>query len=114
MGDSIRFRLTQDEVATLAQGGQLESLTRFSGEALAFVLEPNELNFEAHYAVGHVTVLVPRHLAQSWAQSDEEGLYQNQPVGGGTLRIAIEKDYACLHSENKLENAGTFPNPKSV
>jgi hypothetical protein len=111
MGDSIRLRLTQDEVSSLARGGPIESLTQFPGEALMFALEPSELDFESHHAVGRVTVRAPLHLIQSWAKSGDEGLYQNQPVAGGSLRIAIEKDYACLHKADSPENAGTFANP---
>jgi hypothetical protein len=111
MGDAIRLRLTQEEVASLAQGGPVESLTRFAGGALMFVVEPHELNFEAHYAVGQVTIMVPRHLVTEWAESADEGLYQDQPLNAGSLRIAIEKDYACLHKPAGPDNAGAYPNP---
>ena len=111
MGDSIRLRLTQEEVAALAEGSAVESVTQFAGEALTSIVEPVELRFEAHYAVGHITVMVPQHLVKAWAATDEEGLYQDQSVPGGSLQISVEKDFACLHKPESPENAGTFPNP---
>ena len=104
--DSVRLRLTQVEVEALAAGGMIESVIPFPGEALACVVQPTIGPLEARHSSGRITILVPKHDVANWASSTGEGMYAN-----GVLRIAIEKDYRCIHKPDSPDNAGTFPNP---
>ena len=106
-GDSIRLRLTQVEVGVLSQGGPLEAVIPFPGEALACSVQPSDGPLDVHHAAGRITVLMPKHSTLAWAASDDVGLYS---VSGG-LRIAVEKDYTCIHKPDSPDNAGTYPNP---
>ena len=106
-GDSLRLRLTRAEVETLAQGGGLETVIPFPGEALACSVQPGDGKLEARHAAGRINVLIPRDETVSWAASESEGLYAT----AGQLRIGIEKDYNCIHKPDSPDNAGTFPNP---
>src|SRR5580698_5707115 len=106
--DSVRIRLTQAEVEALAAGGVLESVTPFPGEAFACTIQPSKDEFEAHQAGGRLTILVPETRTVGWASSSEEGMYAEQPSGhdGLVLRIAVEKDYRCIHKPGSPESAG--------
>jgi len=110
-GDSIRLRLTQLEVEALAGGGAIESVTPFCDEALACIIQPSEDVFEARHATGRITVMVPLDQVKAWAASPEVGMYTEQPTAGLVLRVAVEKDYRCIHQPDAPDNAGTFPNP---
>lgn len=111
-GDSIRLRLTQEEVATLSKGGALESVIPFPGEALACVVQPFDGPLEARHAASRISVLVPQAETARWAVSEEVGMYATSLSGsGGPVRIIVEKDYNCIHKPDSPDNAGTFPNP---
>jgi hypothetical protein len=62
---------------------------------------------EAHHANGRLTILLPARQTASWAASSDEGMYST----AGTIRIAVEKDYRCIHKPDSPDNAGAFPNP---
>ena len=114
--DSIRLRLNQAEVEALGSGGALETVIPFTDEAFACMVQPTSGDFEAHHAAGRLTVMVPAERTKTWAESNEEGIYGEQPLAGGTriLRILVEKDYRCIHQPDSPANAGTFPNPASI
>src|SRR4051794_20638652 len=107
--DSIRLRLTQTEVEALAGGGAIETLIPFTDEAFACMIQPTTGDFEAHHAAGRLTVMVPLDRTKAWAESSEEGFYGEQALAGGArvLRIAVEKDYRCIHKPDSPDNAGT-------
>ena len=109
-GDSIRLRLTQLEVETLAAGGDVESVTPFPDEAFTCTIQPSNGPLSVHHAGGRLTVLVPRIRTAEWAASSDEGMYGEQVL----LRIAVEKDYRCIHQPESPANAGTFPNPAAT
>lgn len=106
-GDSVRVRLTQVEVEALAGGGAIETIIAFPGEALVCILEASDGVIDAHHAAGRITIQVPRERVAEWACSAEEGMYGSS----GVLRIAMEKDYRCIHKPDSPDNVGTFPNP---
>ena len=107
-GDSIRVRLTQVEVEALAAGGAIESVIPFPSEALTCYVQPIDGPLEARHAAGRISILVPLAETIRWAASRDEGMYGSS---GETLRIAVEKDYNCIHKPDSPDNAGTFPNP---
>lgn len=111
-GDSVRLRLTQTEVAALANDGAVSDtmhlapglalrygLGAHDGSALAARLGPHEL-----------FVLVPRAWLRDWPDSDRVGFEGAQDAGNGrTLRILVEKDFQCLHKRPDEEDA--YPHP---
>ena len=93
--NSIRFRLTQSEVARLQQEGLLEELVDFGGgEILAYRLETRALPGPplASFRRGTVAVSVSVAEAGLWAASDAVGVYAQS----GSLTISIEKDFHCV------------------
>ena len=58
-----------------------------------------------------VIVQVPPDALMRWASTDQIGIEGEQPVvDQATLRIVIEKDFACIEGTDE-QNADTFPNP---
>ena len=106
--NSLRLRLSAEEVAEFAQTGHLATVVRLAPGAdglLTYVLQrtPNDSTAAAQglrvaYLPGHLTVLMPGAMARRWTTSDEIGL----SVGAGGaetagLRILVEKDLGCKH-----------------
>ncbi len=108
-GNTVRFRLTQPEVAQLRDAGQVIESIDFSGAALGYsvALAQGEAPFAADFRDGIIEVRIPPAAVQQWADSGEEGLYGRS----GAVEIAIEKDFQCLHQAAGGDEAEAFPNP---
>jgi hypothetical protein len=118
-GDSIRLRLTQGEVAALVEEGRVEELVTFGpGVSLSYaiVCASGASKIDAILEQGtRVVVRAPESLVQAWAKDPKEvGFETTQDVGNGkTLRILVEKDFACLVERPHEDNADAFPNPNT-
>jgi hypothetical protein len=109
-GNTIRFRLTQGEVARLRAGEALRETTEFAAaQILAYRLEPAAGigAMQAGFENGVVTVRLPESEVVAWADGDAVGMY-GRP---GVLDVAIEKDFQCLARAGSTEEADAFPNP---
>jgi hypothetical protein len=113
--NSIRLRLKRSEVEQFARLGRVEERIVFGSshdatfyytlEAASAVPSP-----EVVVTARSIIVRVPIRDAVRWASTDEVNIEDRQSVGGATLRILIEKDFACLDGTEE-QNADTFPNP---
>jgi hypothetical protein len=109
-GNSIRFRVTQAEVAQLRKGAALRDSTEFaSNQRLNWTLVPAPAICAMEAAFGDATVCVrlPESDVQSWASTDSVGLYGQ----AGVLEISVEKDFRCRRGTGSAEEADAFPNP---
>jgi hypothetical protein len=115
-GNSIRFRLSQSDVAVLTSEGRLEELVQLTPAAsdlFAYVLEKSSQCREvrAWRSDFKIDVTLPDDLVRSWATTNQVGIEQTQTVGeGGLLHIVIEKDFRCLHSRTDEDEGDNFPN----
>lgn len=113
--NSIRFRLTQGEVARLAETGSVEeSLSFDGGQTFTYALASSvsDAPINARFDGQRVEVTVPVSTVRLWASTDQVGMDAVQPTGdGGQLRILIEKDFRCLEPRTGGEDDDTFPHP---
>ncbi len=114
-GNSVRVRLNQGEVRSLANAQRVEQTTEFSGfSRLTTHIEPsNEVSrSNVTFEGDRLTLRLPVGQVRQWAQSDQVGIESDQPIGDGrSLHVLVEKDFECLHPRPD-ENIDTFPNPK--
>jgi hypothetical protein len=113
-GDSLRLRLTRGEVAGLRDDGRVEATIRFGlGSQLTYALvAANVPAVQAGFAHGTITVQVPKATVRQWADSEQVGFEAAQDLGNGeTLRLLIEKDFACLTVRVGEDDADAFANP---
>ena len=117
-GNSIRFRITQSEMAALVDGIRLEDTVQFGPaqtEILSYALEisPQCSEVRALYSQGVIQVVLPVNLARALAGTDQVGIEHVQPVAGGVaLKIVLEKDFQCFHPRAGENESDSFPNPK--
>jgi hypothetical protein len=103
--DSLRLRVSQAEMARLAETGRVEDTLTFApGRTLSYSLETGPA-MAAAFDGQRISIVVPAAAAKYWMESDEAGIEGTS----GLLKILIEKDFQCLHSSE--ENADAFPNP---
>jgi hypothetical protein len=124
-GDSIRLRLTQGEVTALVEKGLVEEHVTFGpGVSLTYAIATDSKTgskVEAILEKGtptRVVIRAPEPLVHAWAKDPKEvGFEAAQDVGaaeGKTLRILVEKDFACLVERPHEDNADAFPNPNTT
>ena len=120
-GCAIRFRLNRKDVAELAVAGQILESVEFAPAGdqrlvYAIKVEPRLSAVAADYQGGRITVHLPQVQAREWIETGRIGLDGEQTLGGGRmLRILIEKDFQCLHTENGRAEGEidheAYPNP---
>jgi hypothetical protein len=115
-GNSLRLRLNRSDVEQFRTSGVCAESLRFNSHCqLTYTLETSRqlTVMEAQYLQDCIRVLLPLDMAQEWAGSDRISLSFN-PEGGPSM--LIEKDFQCLHPEerNPAEDADAFPNPADI
>ncbi len=116
--NSIRLRLLQSEVVQLCEIGNV-SETIFFGvnptETLTYSLRTSAevLEISAQMIDNQIEIFLPMLVAESWADSDEVGLYGIQKIGDlAVLKIIVEKDFVCVDRPLDEDNKDAFPHPK--
>jgi hypothetical protein len=104
--NSLRLRLSQSEVARLAETGMVEKRTDFPGDqTLSYSVESGDSNV-VRFENDSIRVIVARGVAMRWIDTDQTGI----EFQSGPLKVLIEKDFQCLHKPTP-EDADAFPNP---
>lgn len=116
--NSIRLRLSQSEMETIAQGLQLcQELHLGNKQVFSYVLIPcDAADFpKASFIAQKLEVRLPAHRATAWAQTDQVSLRHVQNEGTDlACTILIEKDFQCLHQRPGEDESDNFPNPNSL
>lgn len=110
--NTLRLRVNQREVETLANGDVLQERIVFPGaNNLAYVLETNAgPRGQASFHGGTIRVSVPHTEVKDWAASSTSlGLYFDLPADGSVLKVAIEKDLACVDGPDEERDPDAFP-----
>lgn len=116
LGNALRLRLSQSEVAKFRQAGRVGETMQFpGGTTLGWRLLADEgvSTLQARFENGEIQVLVPSAVATDWADSGQVGLYSPE---GAAIAITIEKDFQCLHDPGtgRRDDADSFPNPAAA
>jgi hypothetical protein len=121
--NAIRFRLNRKEVADLAEAGQAQESVEFGpavGQRLVYALEvdPELSSVTADYQEGKITVRLPRWQTREWLETERIGVDGEMTLGNGrSLRILVEKDFQCLHTETRETgdefDPDAYPNPSA-
>lgn len=116
-GNSLRLRLTRGEVARLGETGRVDDRIRFGpGAQLTYALIAADVPaVQAAFADGTVTVAVPEALVQDWVGSERVGFEAVQALDDGdSLRLLVEKDFACLTVRAGEDDSDAYANPMTA
>lgn len=116
-GDSLRLRLSQGEMRSLAEQGEVEDRISFpGGGALSYRLrsDKNNHSISVSYDANLIDIRVPEALAGRWCGTDLVTLSACQPLAAGELRIVLEKDWACLAPREGEDESDNFPHPEAA
>ena len=115
--NSARLRLTQTETARFAETGRVEETIEFGLKArqqFIYALEAaSEIEeIQATFENNRITVLIPKRRADEWTRTAQVAMEAEQTIGGGkSLRLLIEKDFACLEARAGEDDRDAFPHP---
>lgn len=108
--NSIRFRLTQQEVQTLKNKQIVESNTKITNQNFIYAIKRIESDeIKASFNNNRIEVTIPNFLANHWIDSEDVGLFNEQDE----LKIIIEKDFSCLKPREGEDDSDTYKNPNS-
>lgn len=119
-GNSLRLRLGRGEVARVGDGHRVEETVDFGTgpeSRLVYSVESSATAgaIGATFAGSEVKVTLPAALARDWAEGDAVGLEAAQPARGGTtLKILVEKDFACLAPRSDEDESDAYDNPSTT
>jgi len=114
--NSLRLRLQQSEVRTLAERGAVLDETCFGTATLRCSIErdPATSTMRADLEPNFVRIRVPEAQALRWTSTDEVGMLAEQATPAGPLVILVEKDFQCLQPRDPVlreDDSDAYPNP---
>jgi hypothetical protein len=114
---SVRFRITPTELATLGRGEPIHTSLELPGGGWSATVQPDP-NGETRLVgvrVGTVALYLSPSDVARLADPAEEGVYFHEPLVGDPkgLRYYIEKDFPCAHPRpiEAAEQTETFAPP---
>ncbi len=114
--NSIRLRLSQSEVATIRTTGIVGGKVTFAADSkLVYCLEssPACVDTAARFDNGELLVRLPEAIVVQWADSDEISIEATQSLDDGdSLKILIEKDFACLTPREGEDESDLYAHPQ--
>lgn len=106
-GNSLRYRLTQSEVAKLSAEGSLQEHTEFAGKTLVYAIETvNSDQLAADFTGNRIVLSMSKSMIDELKSTDRVGYADS----AGPLNLLIEKDFACLDNTQE-DQSDNYPNP---
>ena len=106
--NSVRFRLTQSEVAALGENGFVTNFTEFVGRPFVYSVEiaEEEHALSAVYIENSIVMRIPKTLVEEWINTDRVGFSGEV----GDVKLLIEKDFVCIDNTDE-DQSDNYPNP---
>jgi hypothetical protein len=107
--DSIRLRLKQSEVATLAAGGEVVESCPTVPVPLTYTLRPDAVvkTLTATADGARLTVGIPSAWLTGWDTDQRVGFEETD----GPIHLLIEKDFKCANPSLPTDNEDCYDNP---
>lgn len=106
-GNSLRYRLTQSEVAWLWSEGALEERTEFPGKTFVYAIATtNNEELSADFTGDRIVLNMSKEMINE--------LYNTNKVGfedrSGAVSLLVEKDFVCIDNTEE-DQSDNYPNP---
>ncbi|QQL51355.1 DUF7009 family protein [Mucilaginibacter ginkgonis] len=104
---SLRYRLTQSDVAKFTKEGVVHEILDFGDDKLTYVLQrTSQPNMFATFKNNIITLFVPEKDADKWTATETVGVEHK----GNQLHLLLEKDFTCLENVDE-DQSDNYPNP---
>lgn len=109
-GNTVRLRLSQEEVEQLKRGEPVYEKTDFGEVDFGYRIRVNR-EWKAAFENGTISISIPEQEVESWATSDKVGMQNIFTFEKSSdLDVLVEKDFKCLSP--RPDEEGLFPHPK--
>ncbi|CAM4348262.1 DUF7009 family protein [Gillisia hiemivivida] len=114
-GNSVRFRLTKNEVEQLCREKFIEETTNFPNLNFMYSVRVSVTkNLDIDFANNQISLKISEELLQGWDTNNRVGFSHSVPTSNSqTIDILLEKDFTCLEDRGEDES-NNYPNPKSL
>lgn len=114
-GNTVRFRLTKNEVAKLCREKSVEERTNFSDLDFIYEVKVTEAeHLDIHFLNNKISLQIAASLLENWDTNDRVGFSHTVAGSNGkTIDLLLEKDFTCLEDRGEDES-NNYPNPKSL
>tara|TARA_R100000935_G_scaffold58450_1_gene95633 strand:+ start:1537 stop:1905 length:369 start_codon:yes stop_codon:yes gene_type:complete len=114
-GNSVRFRLTKDEVEQLCREKFIEEKTNFPNLDFTYAIMVSATKkLAVDFANNQISLQISEELLQGWETNNRVGYSSTVPTSNNkTIDILLEKDFTCLEDRGEDES-NNYPNPKSL
>jgi len=106
-GNSVRYRLTQSEVARLGAEGFLEEKVDFAGKKLIYSIitaKHNKLSVE--FTGNMIALHMSKVMIEELCNTDKVGFGDTS----GHVSLLVEKDFVCIDKVEE-DQSDNYPNP---
>lgn len=107
-GNSIRLRLTPEDVVSLCTNSKVSYHTKLLNGLFSYELRA-EVHWHAEVVGSHLSVSIPKSEITDWEKNDTVGFEHHFENG---LFVLIEKDFQCLHPRSHEQEDHLYPNPE--
>ena len=105
--NSVRYRLTRNDVEHFSEAGYLADKVDFGRLSLIYALRlTDDEQLSATFENNAITLFMPKSMISEWINTDRTGFENNH----GTLHLLIEKDFICLDNVTE-DQSDNYPNP---
>lgn len=106
-GSSLRYRLTQSEVAKLRTEGRLEEHTIFATKTFIYAIETaNDDKLTADFIDNKIVLNMPKFMIEELNNTDRVGFDDRS----GSVSLLVEKDFVCIDNTDE-DQSDNYPNP---
>ncbi len=117
-GNSIRLRLSQQDVKVFGEKGRVEDSIQFGaaagGQLIYTLASANVKKLKCEFSDKTITIFVPTELAKVWVESQLVGMeHLDATSDSDQVRILVEKDFKCMHVRINEDESDSFPHPKT-
>lgn len=115
-GNSIRLRLTQNEIQEFQEKGVVEEVVKFGNTPQVkmhyIIQETAKSEIYATFDSNKMTVNVPKSIAKKWVSTEQVGFENRMAINENEdLLILVEKDFQCLQPREQEDESDMFPHP---
>lgn len=113
--NTLRLRLSKNEVLVLNETGIIVSETKFPESVLKYTLEKSDdENISCHFEDNNIRIRASKHIVDNWIDSDQVGFEAEIDLENDSkLHILVEKDFNCLTVRPGEDELDMFPNPQT-
>lgn len=109
--NTLRLRLSQDEVTRLCQDGSVFDICHFGNNHLTYGLRHyNGEELKAEFSGPRIVVDIPKSWIEGWETNTQTGFQATDEEG---LFILVEKDFQCLMPRENEDETNLYPNPQA-